>query len=256
MADMRCAVCDSDKVTKDSGALFPCDSCGNKLHLTCAGLTTSEGHVLDLKSSRQLLFYCKKCSTGVQAVPNLIQSIQNLCQKVDMLASDLALVKQNINSSTSMESYMFEWAERQKRTHNLIMLNCGESNNTLPANRLQHDKSQATEILESIENIDLGNAKFFRRGKRREGHVRPLCITLNNPADVIKILKKKKGADLGDILIFADHTEAQNRYFKEKTQELERLKAEGLSKRLVFRNNIPFIIDDIQKPQASGSKNY
>lgn len=115
---MECDVCKGKKEP-----VFPCDGCKTAHCKTCAGLTSSEIKVMQLKD-RLMIFYCKKCKDGdtITLLQSLIadksriiaandEIIQMLRKKVDELEANSAVVQKVVYSDAVKKNLLVKKPE-------------------------------------------------------------------------------------------------------------------------------------------------
>lgn len=92
--------------------------------------------------------------------------------------------------------------------------------------------------------------KSKRLGKRRQGHVRPICVFLPSNQDVMRVMQNRSRY-LGPARISVDQTVRQRLRFKELQMELKSLRDAGDdSKTIRYTHGIPRIVNMKRREMA------
>lgn len=235
-----------------------CDSCNRSSHYTCAGITTTEQRVLELKGTRKLKYFCEVCERGLSILPDIQSSLF-------LLKAEIASLKQEIKSSQqtteprhagdqqplpmSFELMIEEYTERIRRKSNLIIYNMPESREEDAAKRQADDSKRVEDILPTF-NVTSSITKTFRLGKRSsvaDSKPRPLKIIFENSKAPLNILKRKHLYN-GVERFSADKTAQERDHLKFLKSEVDRLNEADPSHRKTIKyvHGCPKIIDTPQ----------
>lgn len=154
-----------------------------------------------------------------------------------------------LSSSFSEEGLIEEFADRERKSYNLIFYNLDEP--ILNQENAKNDNDLARDILNSFSPYS-ANVTTLRLGKKQHGIARPLKVTLRSKQDVITALRNKTKYK-GPIKIYQDQTPKQRKHLKDLQIHLRQLKEAGdQSKTIRYINGISRIV---QVSQGSKSKN-
>lgn len=239
---MECIKC------KNSGnePVIYCDGCERSIHADCSGLNQSELKVMNLRSKRNLKFYCEECLLGVRLVPQLIKKIDDLQVELEDLKTQVKSMQAaapncNVSPNTQKlvpeEDIMNEMCERQKRLCNVMIFNMPEKGNE------ELDKEETRILIEQITKEDLPIVNCLRVGKKNKNGYRALKIVLSNAENATKIIKSDKSAIKGKkVFITVDLTAKQRANLQELRQEVERRSQKGEDVIIKYTNGVPRIV--------------
>lgn len=183
-AIIKCKKCKKSTSDKKPGA--KCDCCDVVLCSDCAGLSATEGRVLDLKSNRSLLFLCPDCRGNLRQLPMLVKLVSEL-------RDELKCLKKR-QESTEMERTIAEWQERKTRAKNIIIFDTEESGSSSAEDRMAHDKRECQKLIAQLApEVPTGNIKVFRLGAPSANLTkpRPIKVILKSKTEALQILKNK-----------------------------------------------------------------
>jgi hypothetical protein len=195
-------------------AKYRCDSCQVETCVKCSRLTATEIKCLQL-STRVLKFFCNECQKGLSEVPLLIKKICELQEDVNKLKLGPTL--------SSPENIYEELADRERRANNIIIYDVPETDNRDTSQRIAHDKSEASKIIDSIVKVPIQNILVFRIGKTSNENKkpRPMKVVLPSKDKAIEVLKnKKKYKKPGNLQ--SDLTPKQREHLMNLREELKR----------------------------------
>ncbi|XP_024877224.1 uncharacterized protein LOC112458049 [Temnothorax curvispinosus] len=175
--------------------------------------------------------------------------MQGLTEKVTEIENKIS----SASASIDHEEIMEEISERERRSSNLIFYNIEESNSpSSSTDDGSNDLATAEEIIRKIRPLNPPRIKIRRLGTFRQGHARPLRVSLPSKSDAIDILKKKKSYS-GPVGIKQDLTRKQRDHFVCVKKRFESLRDTGVTDKTIrFFNGIPKIVN---MPQSSRAKN-
>lgn len=183
--------------------------------------------------------------------------INNLSDKMDQI---LTKVGNGVNEKTvenlvekKVTEYFNEQRDIEKRKLNLMLYRVPESDDRDVTRRIDYDHDQAERVFVTLKD-DPGTTEFEfehprRIGKKEDGKVRPLRITLKVSADSQQIFRKSKDlAKLTDlnqemdfvknVSIAPDYTPKQRSERKKLLEELDIRRKNGEQGLRIFRNEI------------------
>ena len=233
---------------KSSEKFFQCDSCERYLHIECAKLTTTEVRVLELKSERQLHFYCSVCRSSLRLLPQLMTDIYNINALVSDLTERIVKLEKRDNDSENKapqldESLISEVSERFKRKNNIMIYNLEESDLSDDAKRLKADEKKIQDLLNSLIKFDTNSIKQFSRlGKAVKDKVRPIKVTLTE-SDIATSILRNKDKCPDPVKIASDQTTMQRDYLRKLRNELDTINKDAVTKTIKFVRGIPTIVE-------------
>lgn len=209
---MSCIKC---KVSDDEEKIS-CDGCNRHIHVACAGLNTHELKVMTLRGGKRTLkFYCDECLEGVRVIPKLLNKIDILEEKINMLSNQNVLDNNLPNETLLVEEIM----ERQNRASNILIFNLTESN---------QDNTKAEEILSDLIQENVTITEYARIGKKNKKGIRALKIRLPKQSIATKIITAKKDRIKDkNIYISADLTKCQRTHLNKLKEELRTRRENG-----------------------------
>lgn len=209
---MSCIKCRAS----DDNEKISCDGCDRQIHVACAGLNTHELKVMTLRGGKRTLkYYCDECQQGVRLVPKLLNKIDALEERINMLSNQTVM---NTDSRTE-NLFVEELMERQSRASNILVFNLPESN---------QDNNNVEKILYDLIQENVTITESARIGKKNKKGIRALKITLPNQSVATKIITAKKDKiKPKNIYISADLTKSQRDHLNNLKEELRTRRENG-----------------------------
>lgn len=135
-------------------------------------------------------------------------------------------MQQSEELSSEPNKFFAEIADRNQRAKNIIIHNLPESSSVNPEERIQHDKTQAAQVLSRLEIDPELNFKIIRIGKK-VNEARPAKLIFPNSVVVSQCMKNKRKLLGTSFRIAADRTPLQRKQIKDIYNELNRRKENG-----------------------------
>lgn len=238
---MKCLKC--LHILDEGDALVKCDGCNRFTHRGCTDLTASELKVLDLKSGRQLKYFCNDCQEGLLRIPKLFKIIDSLQEEVKDLRTKLDSMSQSSSAHNSFDM-LVEMEDRVSRACSVMITDIDESKKSDPQLRASEDIVNVKKVLSKILP-DVKVCKAIRLGRKVGNRTRLLKVVVGNRDEVRSILRNKRDADIPDgVKIFADRTKLQREQYNEVKLQLAKLKEDGVTNKTIkFIRNTPMIVD-------------
>lgn len=169
--------------------------------------------------------------------------------KTSTLSTEVNQLKEmNIRQNSEIVA---ELEERRKRECNVLILGCAETNASEAQAQLAMDREAATQILSTIvADISPGDViRLHRLGRKQQGKIRPLKVTLSSARLTRQVLGKAKSAPAG-IKIACDRTPNQQAELTLLRGELAQRQADDPNLTIRYINSVPKIV----KRQGNGSR--
>jgi len=196
---------------------------------------------------------------------SLAQSVDELSSKIDSLISRNSTLQMEIYSASEPPSVsnalassgpptsisptftiLDEFADRERRSKNLILYNFSESPDT------KLDQSRVQKLFSTVFNVEVQLMRTVRLGKRNDSKARPLLVCLNDAVVRGTILSQsgrlRKHEQFKNTYISPDRTKMEREKQQKLVTELKRRRLNG-EKNLVIRNNT--IITITRRSQTS-----
>uniref|UniRef100_A0A8D8U590 Uncharacterized protein n=1 Tax=Cacopsylla melanoneura TaxID=428564 RepID=A0A8D8U590_9HEMI len=222
----KCSAC--NKI----GDYIACHKCTKAFCFPCADISIHESNLL--KKDR-IKYECVQCCNKKDTTDNfsvLVEMINQLKTQLSSLQQNFEKICNERTDETDcsqnpqdMDSMISEMEERRLRAKNVIMYDIPESDNDNKDVRINHDTSEVTNIVQSM-NVNINRfSKVRRLGKKTQGsNPRPIMVTLENAASAISILKKARANKIS--FIKNDLTPIQREKLKQLKEKLK-TKLEG-----------------------------
>lgn len=217
------------------GESITCDGCDRHIHIACSSLNANELKVMTLRGGKRTLkFFCDDCLEGIRMVPKLLQKLDALEEKLNVM-----ITEPKASTPLSEESVACELMERQKRSSNIVIFNMPESDN---------DVNAAKQVFSNLINRNIDIQTASRVGKKNKRGIRALKVILKDSVTAYELLRcKKDPLKERGIYISADLTPSQRTHLNKVKAELSERKNNGEQNiMLKYVNNIPKIV--IKKP--------
>lgn len=193
---MECDACETRQKT-----VFPCDSCRKSYCKACAGLTSSEVKVLELKDGRVMRFYCSDCDSRLllqKTIDDKISIIEGKDEIIDLLKQKIQILERNSS------------LEEGKRLYSQAVLQTPQSSDKtgrfsggLPSVIIKPRSKQSAEVTKSDlqQNIKPAELKIAIRSTRniRNGGIVVKCQTKED----MELLKTEAANKLIDYTVDA-----------------------------------------------------
>lgn len=156
-------------------------------------------------------------------------------------STDSGISSRHSNASDNNIDPFQEFHERNFRANNAIIFSLEESMSKVTPERIEHDKSQISNILNVMELNETGSFKVNRLGHHKNAP-RPLRVTFSNSATAKQFfMNRHKVLDLG-INIRQDLTHLQRNHLKKLYEEVNERKRNGENNiGIRYKNGIPYI---------------
>ena len=267
MKKFKCGRCRkeiADVPKKEEDESIMCSKCNTWFHRNCTSLDTDEFRIL-LRGKENVVYSCDGC---LMDHGNEIKKLNGLEEKLVDLMNIVTNMKESIlkevdsrieeklesrmeeiekNLTERLERKTEEQEERDRRKHNIIIVQLPESQNEVKEDREEDDIQAAHSILSKVTSIDVEEiSKPVRIGPKRDqdGKPRLLKVTLGSTEKKEKILRsynKCLNENVKDpnkrIYINADLTPLEREREKQLRDELKAARLSNPTKKLVIRNN-------------------
>lgn len=139
--------------------------------------------------------FAKLVAPTVAGLPNHLKNIEEKVSKNIQDIQDLnnRIVSLESEKLNNIDSACAEFAERERRSKNIILHGLEESTSSTP---IKDDIKKVLDIFNNLKSsnikINTSNIKVFRIGnKSSDNSPRSVCINLHNKSDVMKLIVNK-----------------------------------------------------------------
>lgn len=200
--------------------------------------TVSDSLVLEQNNIKQDLDNVKSLNTSLQ---NKISSIEKELISLKTESTSPAVLQKSLPLIN--ENTILELCERQRREKNIIIVGIQEINENNKNARIDYDKNITIKMITEIWPDCPIPVNIRRLGKYVPNKNRPLKVCFESQETPKYLLRNRNNVADKNILIFADQTITQQKYYKQIREELQRRQQNGETNITIkYKNSVPQIV--------------
>ena len=187
--------------------------------------------------SKMMEKLCAKIDGVGDRIGSLEASFAGVKTKIKSFDERLSVIESRSNGIDSEDKVVRELSEIESKRRNILILGLPEPSSSGGISPRDKDTQVVDSLLEKVAEKKVAFDVRFRIGKKEEGKIRPIVVSLRDEREKESILrgssKLKDSQDWKDVYIRSDLTKAQREFMKKQEDQL---KAEAASKNSLLKN--------------------